>query len=115
MPRVVSSAGRRVVNEGIPVPYGGWYPGTGNIGWGYSLTRERKRCDCDRAGLVDLARQEDGSLKRVLCEDLVPEVLKLRDIGPKPVHAPLWADVPAAAVVPSLPSSLSVSSAAAGD
>ena len=104
-----------VVNEGIPVPYGGWYPGTGNIGWGYSLTRERKRCDCDRAGLVDLARQEDGSLKRVLCEDLVPEVMKLRNIGPKPVHAPLWADVPAAAIVPSLPSSLSVSSAAAGD
>jgi hypothetical protein len=67
--------------EGIPIPYGGWYPGTGNIGWGYSLTKERKAADCDRAGLVDLARQEDGTLRRVVCPDLVKEVLGLRDVG----------------------------------
>jgi hypothetical protein len=63
--------------EGIPIPIGGWYPGTGNIGWGYALTKPRTKYDCDRAGLVDLARQPDGSLKRVLCADLVKEVLGL--------------------------------------
>jgi hypothetical protein len=69
--------------EGIPIPYGGWYPGTGNIGWGWALTRDRSKNDCDRAGLVDLARQQDGSLKRVLCSNLVHEVIGLRDIfGP---------------------------------
>jgi hypothetical protein len=66
--------------EGIPIPYGGWYPGTGNIGWGWALTRDRSRNDCDRAGLVDLARQPDGGLKRVLCRDLVQEIIGLRDI-----------------------------------
>ncbi|HET8549605.1 MAG TPA: beta-galactosidase [Bryobacteraceae bacterium] len=69
--------------EAVPIPYGGWYPGTGNIGWGWALTRDRSRNDCDRAGLVDLARQKDGSLKRVLCRDLVQEIIGLRDIyGP---------------------------------
>ncbi|MBC7925347.1 MAG: hypothetical protein H7039_06780, partial [Bryobacteraceae bacterium] len=67
--------------EGIPIPYGGWYPGTGNIGWGSSLTRERVGLDCDRAGLVDLARQPDGSLKRVLCRSLVQEILGLREMA----------------------------------
>jgi hypothetical protein len=76
--------------EGIPIPYGGWYPGTGNIGWGYSLTKDRKKADCDRAGLVDLARQPDGSLKRVLCRDLVEEVLALgrRDSPKAPEYIP---------------------------
>lgn len=73
-------------DEGIPIPYGGWYPGTGNIGWGDALTMDRSEFDCDRAGLVDLARQPDGSLKRVLCEELVREVLGLRDVyAAKPV------------------------------
>ena len=63
--------------EGIPIPFGGWYPGTGNIGWGQALTQDRTKFDCDRAGLVDLARQPDGSLRRVLCHDLVREVLGL--------------------------------------
>ena len=74
--------------QGIQIPYGGWYPGTGNIGWGYSLTRERSNYDCDRAGLVDLARQSDGSLKRVLCSGLVQEVLTLRDVGTTPALRP---------------------------
>ena len=74
--------------EGIQIPYGGWYPGTGNIGWGYSLTRERSTYDCDRAGLVDLARQGDGTLKRVLCSALVQEVLTLRDVGVTPAARP---------------------------
>jgi hypothetical protein len=63
--------------EGIPIPYGGWYPGTGNIGWGFSLTRERKTADCDRAGIVDLCRQQDGTLKRILLK----EVMALRHAG----------------------------------
>jgi len=67
--------------EGIPIPYGGWYPGTGNIGWGYALTKERKNVDCDRAGLIDLARQSDGTLRRVVCPELVKEVLALRDVS----------------------------------
>ena len=75
--RLLGDALRQAREEGIPIPLGGWYPGTGNIGWGYSLTRERKTADCDRAGLVDLARQPDGSLKRVLCQSLVSEMLSL--------------------------------------
>ena len=67
----------RPKRKAFPIPFGGWYPGTGNIGWGYSLTKERKKADCDRAGLVDLARQPDGTLKRVLCHDLVQEILGL--------------------------------------
>jgi hypothetical protein len=67
--------------EGIPIPFGGWYPGTGNIGWGQALTKDRSKFDCDRAGLVDLARQPDGSLRRVLCHDLVREVLGLGEKG----------------------------------
>jgi Beta-galactosidase len=78
--RLLADALRQAKEEGIPIPYGGWYPGTGNIGWGYSLTKDRKKADCDRAGLVDLARQPDGSLKRVLCRELVEEVLGLRNI-----------------------------------
>jgi hypothetical protein len=70
--------------EGIPIPYGGWYPGTGNIGWGHSLTKERRNYDCDRAGLVDLSRQVDGVLSRVLCSNLVKEVMALRDVGVTP-------------------------------
>lgn len=66
---------------GIPIPYGGWYPGTGNIGWGLALTKERKGVDCDRAGLVDLARDCEGNLQRVLCTDLVKEVMTLREVG----------------------------------
>lgn len=81
--------------EGIPIPYGGWYPGTGNIGWGLALTKERKKADCDRAGLVDLARQPDGTLKRVLCPDLVREVMALRDVGVTPFRAAQPAAVPA--------------------
>ena len=73
--------------EGIPIPYGGWYPGTGNIGWGLALTKERRKADCDRAGLVDLARQADGTLKRVLCPGLVREVMAMRDIGVTPFRA----------------------------
>jgi hypothetical protein len=68
--------------EGIPIPFGGWYPGTGNIGWGQALTEDRSCFDCDRAGLVDLARQPDGSLTRVLCKELVREVLGLRETVP---------------------------------
>jgi hypothetical protein len=78
--RLLAEALREAREAGIPIPYGGWYPGTGNIGWGYSLTLERKNADCDRAGLVDLTRQQDGVLKRVLCSDLVKEVIGLRDI-----------------------------------
>ena len=66
--------------EGIPIPYGGWYPGTGNIGWGFALTKQRRKADCDRAGLVDLARQPDGTLKRVLCKELAESVLGLRTL-----------------------------------
>ncbi len=72
------------VGEGIQIPYGGWYPGTGNIGWGQALTRDRSKFDCDRAGLVDLKRTPEGTLERVPCHNLVREVLALRDIGPKP-------------------------------
>lgn len=78
--KLLSEALLQARQEGIPIPLGGWYPGTGNIGWGYSLTKERKKADCDRAGLVDLQRQPDGSLKRVLCKDLVKEILGLRDL-----------------------------------
>lgn len=94
--------------EGIPIPYGGWYPGTGNIGWGYSLTKERKKADCDRAGLVDLARQSDGSLTRVLCSDLVQEILGLRNLT-QPT-APAY--IPA---TPSLPLVAAASASASGD
>jgi hypothetical protein len=89
--RQLADALRQAKEEGIPIPYGGWYPGTGNIGWGYSLTRDRKKADCDRAGLVDLARQPDGSLKRVLCRDLVEEILALRQVhtpAPQPHQQP---------------------------
>lgn len=88
--------------EGIPIPYGGWYPGTGNIGWGLALTKERRGVDCDRAGLIDLARQPDGSLQRVLCGALVKEVLALRDIGAaaQPTHVP--AQVPDSVPAPEL-------------
>jgi hypothetical protein len=79
--RLLADALREAREDGIPIPLGGWYPGTGNIGWGYSLTRERKKADCDRAGLVDLVRQPDGSLKRVLCHDLVQEVLGLSKVA----------------------------------
>ena len=65
--------------EGIPIPFGGWYPGIGNVGWGNALTQERKGVDCDRAGLVDLVRQPDGSLRRVLCTNLVREVMEMRE------------------------------------
>lgn len=75
--RELKKAIARAQQEGIPIPYGGWYPGTGNIGWGYALTRQRSGYDCDRAGLVDLARQGDGTLRRVLCQGLVREVLGL--------------------------------------
>ena len=78
--RLLGDALRKAAAEGIPIPFGGWYPGTGNIGWGQSLTEERTGLDCDRAGLVDLSRQPDGSLKRVLCAGLVREVLALRSI-----------------------------------
>jgi hypothetical protein len=70
--------------EGIPIPFGGWYPGTGNIGWGQALTEDRSGLDCDRAGLVDLSRQADGSLRRVLCTELVKEVLGLGEMVAKP-------------------------------
>jgi hypothetical protein len=75
--RLLAEALKQAKEEGIPIPYGGWYPGTGNIGWGYSLTKERKKADCDRAGLVDLTRRPDGTLERVLCRDLVRAVLGL--------------------------------------
>ena len=86
--RELREALRQAHAEGIPIPFGGWYPGTGNIGWGLSLTKERRKVDCDRAGLVDLARQPDGTLQRVLCRDLVKEVLTLRDVGTPPVQQP---------------------------
>ncbi|MBC7926864.1 MAG: beta-galactosidase [Bryobacteraceae bacterium] len=102
--RELHKALETVTAEGIPIPYGGWYPGTGNIGWGMSLTRERPTADCDRAGVVDLTRQTDGSLTRVLCKDLVTEVLKLRDIGVRQpdtfTTVPVW--LPTAAAVPTL-------------
>jgi hypothetical protein len=78
--RLLRAALQQAHGEGIPIPYGGWYPGTGNIGWGWALTRDRSNNDCDRAGLVDLARQKDGSLRRVLCKELVREVIGLREI-----------------------------------
>jgi len=74
--------------EGIPIPYGGWYPGIGNVGWGNALTKERKGVDCDRAGLVDLVRQPDGSLKRVLCHDLLREVMTLRHANATTIAEP---------------------------
>jgi len=89
---ILAESLRDAKEEGIPIPFGGWYPGTGNIGWGYSLTRERRKADCDRAGLVDLERQPDGSLKRVLCRDLVEKVLGLRNLD-TPI-APSYADMP---------------------
>jgi len=78
--RLLRSALDECRREEIPIPIGGWYPATGNIGWGDALTSDRSAFDCDRAGLVDLARQPDGSLKRVLCSSLVQEVLGLRDV-----------------------------------
>jgi hypothetical protein len=80
--RLLRGTLQQAMNEGIEIPIGGWYPGTGNIGWGAALTRERTKNDCDRAGLVDLARQPDGTLQRVLCHDLVREVLALQHIKP---------------------------------
>jgi hypothetical protein len=82
--------------EGIPIPFGGWYPGTGNIGWGQALTKDRSKFDCDRAGLVDLARQPDGSLRRVLCHGLVREVLGLGEKSIPPAgHRPHGVATPA--------------------
>lgn len=83
--KMLRAALAEAAREGIPMPIGGWYPATGNIGWGFSLTRDRSDCDCDRAGLVDLARQSDGSLKRVVCRELVEEVLGLRNL---PIEQP---------------------------
>jgi hypothetical protein len=103
--RLLGEALRQAKEEGIPIPFGGWYPGTGNIGWGYSLTKERKKADCDRAGLVDLTRKPDGSLERVLCRDLVDAVLGLvKPPAPK---------VPEFLPVPQMP--LTVSASASGD
>ncbi|MBC8167498.1 MAG: hypothetical protein H7Y20_16710, partial [Bryobacteraceae bacterium] len=82
--RQLRSSLEQAHEEGIPIPFGGWYPGTGNIGWGLSLTKERKTYDCDRAGLVDLTREPDNTLRRVLCGDLVKEVMTLREVGRKP-------------------------------
>lgn len=78
--RLLRDALASAAKEQIPIPLGGWYPGTGNIGWGNALTKSRAKYDCDRAGLVDLTRQPDGTLKRVLCANLVREVLDLRQI-----------------------------------
>jgi hypothetical protein len=85
--RMLRDTLKQAALEGISIPLGGWYPGTGNIGWGFALTKERKNADCDRAGLVDLARQPDGTLKRVLCPDLVHEVMAMRGIGAAPSQA----------------------------
>jgi hypothetical protein len=82
--KILRAALQEAHREGIPIPLGGWYPGTGNIGWGFGLTRDRSKNDCDRAGLVDLARQSDGSLKRILCHDLATEILGLKELH----HAP---------------------------
>ncbi|HYO83497.1 MAG TPA: beta-galactosidase [Bryobacteraceae bacterium] len=114
---------QRATAEGIQIPYGGWYPGTGNIGWGSSLTRERRAHDCDRAGLVDLARQPDGVLQRVLCEGLLEEVLMLRDVGPCPQRSVRLVDtIPAPPVhlraeLPQMPNAPALEAAkhAAGD
>jgi hypothetical protein len=84
--RMLRDTLRQAAEEGIPIPLGGWYPGTGNIGWGFALTKERKKADCDRAGLVDLTRQPDGTLKRVLCPALVHEVMAMRGIGAAPAR-----------------------------
>lgn len=86
--QLLREAVARASAEGIPIPYGGWYPGMGNIGWGLALTRERKKADCDRAGLVDLSRQSDGTLQRVLCPALVKEVLALRNVGTPVLKSP---------------------------
>jgi hypothetical protein len=105
--RLLADALRQAKAEGIPVPFGGWYPGTGNIGWGFSLTKERKKADCDRAGLVDLARQSDGSLQRVLCHDLVQEILGLRNLD-----AP---SIPEFTPVPAMPEFAAMAASASGD
>jgi hypothetical protein len=96
--RELRTALETAVASGVPIPYGGWYPGTGNIGWGLALTRERKKCDCDRAGLVDLRRMSDGTLQRVVCNNLVREVIGLRDIGDlhQTEAVPTWAAASAA-------------------
>jgi len=102
--RLLHDALKQAHREGIEMPLGGWYPGTGNIGWGDALTKERKKFDCDRAGLVDLARQPDGSLKRVLCADLVKEVIGLREIyTPQPQVVRTPASMP---MLPLLPEAL---------
>jgi hypothetical protein len=110
--RMLRDSLEQAQREGIPIPYGGWYPGTGNIGWGFSLTRERKTADCDRAGIVDLCRQQDGTLKRVLCNGLLKEVMALREVGvarPAPAVASIPVPVPeepiAASAVVGVPSS----------
>jgi hypothetical protein len=115
--RELRAALEQASEEGIPVPYGGWYPGTGNIGWGLSLTKERKGVDCDRAGLVDLERQPDGHLHRVVCKELCREVMALRDVGVTaarvaaapsldtiPVPDPTFAEVLAASATAGTPS-----------
>jgi len=105
--RLLADALRQAREEGIPIPFGGWYPGTGNIGWGYSLTKERKKADCDRAGLVDLSRQADGTLKRVLCRDLVQEILGLRSAAhPK---------APEYTIAPEMPLVAGAAAGASGD
>jgi hypothetical protein len=62
--------------------------------------------DCDRAGIVDLTRQPDGTLKRVLCSNLLKEVMALRDVGvarPAPaldgIPAPVLEPIAAGAAV----------------
>jgi hypothetical protein len=94
--RLLREALAQASKEGIRIPLGGWYPGTGNIGWGHALTQDRSGMDCDRAGLVDLSRQPDGSLERVVCRELVEEVLGLREVfAPEPERVKV-----AAAAVP---------------
>ena len=105
--QLLREAVEKAREEGIPIPYGGWYPGTGNIGWGLSLTRERKNADCDRAGLVDLARQSDGTLRRVLCPALLKEVLGLRHAGLTAAEVPADWCPPRPSLLPKRPQPLS--------
>jgi hypothetical protein len=98
--RLLRKALIQAQKEGIPIPFGGWYPGTGNIGWGQSLTQDRSGLDCDRAGLVDLTREPDGTLRRVLCQDLVQEVLGLRDLYAQPLRSLPKRDIQLDAIPP---------------